>query len=296
MNYVIFTDLTSDLTPEECREINIWPEMFMQNITCYGKDVDCTNVEQFYANMDSGSYPAGELKTSTGSPSDLSDILDHIIAQTDPETAIVFATTSPYISPGTDRVAESVMSEYREKYPDRKFIHVNTKCVSGGEATYMHYLARYQGNNIEEYASELSKHIAHLFTIHDLRYAAKSGRFNLWQSIKATIASSLKILPWLYFPYEGQLTSNGRTFRGDKILRGWVDYFIENRAEDANYVRVCYGGSAQLEHVERLVRLLKKNADLADDQIHLTHIGPIIASHTGSTVLALFFKQKNERD
>ena len=71
--------------------------------------------------------------------------------------------------------------------------------------------------------------------------------------------------------------------------------FIENRADDANFVRVCYGGEAEKEHAEKLVRLLKKKADLEDDQIQLVHIGPIIASHTGSTVLAMFFKQKNDR-
>ena len=293
--YVIFTDSTSDLTTVDCKQLGLWPEMYMQEITCYGDNVPYDDVEAFYRKMDNGEYPAGELKTSSTGAEGFEKILDHIIEKTGPDTTIVYASTSPYISSGTVDTGKAVLEDYQEKFQNRRFIHINTRCVSGGQAVYMKYLAAYRGDDIKEYAYGLSQHIVHLFTIHDLSYAAKSGRFNIWKSIGMKIMSSLKILPWMYFPYEGQLTTNGQIYRGDKILHEWVDYFVKNRADDANFVRVCYGGEAEKEHAEKLVRLLKKKADLEDDQINFVHIGPIIASHTGSTVLALFFKQKNER-
>lgn len=297
MKYVIFTDSTSDLTTADCKQLGLWPEMYMQDITCYGENVPYDDVEAFYAKMDKGDYPAGELKTSSTGAEGFEKILDNILEKykNEPNVAIVYASTSPYISSSTVSTGKAVLEEYQEKYPNRKFIHINTRSVSGGQAVYMKYLAGYVGDHIELYAEELSKHIVHLFTIHDMSYAANSGRFNIWKSMGMKLMSSLKLLAWMYFPYEGQLTTNGQTFRGDKILHAWVDYFVENRADDANFVRVCYGGEAEKEHAEKLVKLLKKRADLEDDQIQFVHIGPIIASHTGSTVLALFFKQKNDR-
>ena len=293
--YVIFTDSTSDLTTTDCKQLGLWPEMYMQEITCYGDNVPYDNVEAFYTKMDNGEYPPGELKTSSSGAAGFEKILDHIIEQTENDVQIVYASTSPYISSSTVETGKAVLEEYREKYPNRRFIHINTHSVSGGQAVYMKYLSAYIGDNIASYAEDLSEHIVHLFTIHDMSYAAKSGRFNIWKSIGMKMMSSLKMMAWMYFPYEGQLTTNGHLFRGDKILHEWVNYFVENRAEDANFVRVCYGGEAEKEHAEKLVRLLKKKADLEDDQIQFVHIGPIIASHTGSTVLAIFFKQKDNR-
>ena len=175
MKYVIFTDSTSDLTTDECKNIGLWPEMFMQEITCYGHPIDYSDVEQFYKRMADGEFPAGELKTASGSADGFTTILDHIIEKTDPEAAIVYASTSPFISEGTLTIGTTTMQDYQEKYPNRKFIHINSHSVSGGQAVFLRYLAKYGGEDIVEYANELSKHCIHLFTLRDFRYTRTSS-------------------------------------------------------------------------------------------------------------------------
>ena len=96
--YVIFTDSTSDLTIADCKRLKLWPEMYMQEITCYGDNVPYDDVEAFYRKMDKGDYPPGELKTSATGSEGFEKILDHIIAETESDTIIVYASTSPYIS------------------------------------------------------------------------------------------------------------------------------------------------------------------------------------------------------
>ena len=295
MNYVIFTDSTSDLTPEECKRIGVWPEIFPQEITCYGNRVDYSDYELFYQNLDNGEYPAGQLKTSGGSYGDFVAILENIIKNTESTTTIVYVSTSPFISSTTVNIGMSAISEYQEKYPERKFVYIDSHSVSGGQAIFMHYLAKYGGEDIVTYAEELGRHCVHLFTLRDFRYTQKSGRFNIIEHIAMIAMTQLKISPWMYFPYDGKLTMNGQIFRNDKILHEWVNYFNTNRADDANYVRICYGGAAEKNRAEKLAKLLHKHANLAEDQIEVAHVGPIIASHTGSTVLAFFFKQSGDR-
>ena len=70
---------------------------------------------------------------------------------------------------------------------------------------------------------------------------------------------------------------------------------IENVADDNEFVRIGYGGEAELPRAEKLIRKLKERTDLTDEQIQLAHVSPIVGAHTGSTVLSFFFKQKNER-
>lgn len=88
---------------------------------------------------------------------------------------------------------------------------------------------------------------------------------------------------------------DGTPRRADKILREWVDYYVANAADDNDFVRIGYGGREELKRAEKLIRLLKDKTDLTDEQIQLVRVGPIIGTHTGSTVLSFFFKQKDVR-
>ena len=85
---------------------------------------------------------------------------------------------------------------------------------------------------------------------------------------------------------------------GLPVLRLKSDYlaiYNNHVAPDNEFVRIGYGGAAELPRAQKLVRLLKERAGLTDEQIQLTHVSPIVGAHTGSTVLSFFFKQTDER-
>lgn len=293
--YVIFTDLTCDLSEQERIKYGIWPEVFTQHMDCDCVPVPHTDPDAFYVHLDNGDYPPGSLKTASAGVEEAFRVLDDIIAKTDPETTIVYAGVSPQMSPGTIATMRLAINDYAEKYPDRKFILIDSMCISNGLATFLEYLAKYDGDDIEGYAEQLGKHIVHLFTERDFTYSLKSGRYNLVERIVMLTMSKMHISPWMYFPSTDKLSMSGRLHKGDKLLHAWVDYYNNHVAPDNEFVRIGYGGAAELPRAQKLVRLLKERAGLTDEQIQLTHVSPIVGAHTGSTVLSFFFKQTDER-
>ena len=295
MKYVIFSDTTCDLTPDECVTYGIWPKLFAQNITCYSQDIPVDDPESFYRHLENGDYPPGELKTSSGGYDSAMQVLNDIVEHTDDDVVVVYAGVSPHMSSGTVTMMQLALESYAEMYPYRKFVYIDTKCVSNGQATFLQYLAKYNGDDIEAYADELGKHIVHLFTQSDLSYSAKSGRYNIIKRIAMMALSKLKLSPWMYFPSDSKLDMQGKLRHGDTILREWVNYYIEHAADDNEFIRIGYGGSVSQRRAEKFAQMLEEHAGVTHDKIQMAYVSPVVGAHTGETVLSFFFKQRDER-
>ena len=293
--YVIFSDLTCDLSRQERINYGIWPDVYEQDITYKGEPVDLSDIDEFYRRLENEEYGPGLLKTAASGYENVTKILDDIMESTAEGTTIVFAGISPYMSAGSVNMVNMVFNDYRQEHPEYEFIIVDTQCISNGLGTFLQYLAKYDGDSIEEYAHELGKHIVHLFTESNLNYTAKSGRYNTIEQIFMRSMTALHLSPWMYFPSDDRLTTDKRPRRGDKILHEWVDYYIEHVADDNRFIRIGYGGEAARQRAEKFIRLLEEKAGVTRDQIQLAHVSPIVGAHTGDTVLSFFFKQRNKR-
>lgn len=292
-NYVIFSDSTCDLTREERIKFGIWPEACELIATYDDKPIDISDAGEFYRHLKDGDYKPGLLKTAAPSYDNISRILDDIVKNTSEDTKIVYAGISPNMSSGSVNIVNMAMDYYRKKYPERDFIIVDTQCISNGLGTYLQYLAKYDGDDIEEYSYELGKHIVHLFTVSNLNYSAHSGRYNCIEQFKMGIATGLKISPWMYFPSDGKLSCK-RSYRGDMILHAWADYYVKNVADDNRFIRIGYGGEEARERAEKFIKILVEKG-VSRDQIQLAYVSPVVGAHTGETVLSFFFMQKKKR-
>ena len=293
--YVIFSDLTCDLTRQERIDYGIWPEVYEQDMTYNGESIDASDADEFYRHLENEDYEPGSLKTAASGFEHVAKVLDDIIEHTPEGTTIVYAGISPYMSAGSVNMIRMAFDEYEVSHPEYEYIIVDTQCISNGLGTYLQYLAEYDGDFIEEYAHELGKHIVHLFTESNLNYTAKSGRYNFIEQIFMRSMTSLHLSPWMYFPSDDKLTTDKRPRRGDKILHEWVDYYMEHVADDNRFIRIGYGGEAARKRAEKFIDLLERKAGVTRDQIQLAHVSPIVGAHTGDTVLSFFFKQKDER-
>ena len=293
--YVIFSDLTCDLTRQERINYGIWPEVYEQDVTYNGEPVDLSDPGEFYRRLENEEYEPGSLKTAASGYENVAKVLDDIIEHTAEGTTIVYAGISPYMSAGSVNMVNMVFDDYRKEHPEYEFVIVDTQSISNGLGTYLQYLADYDGDFIEEYAHELGKHIVHLFTESNLNYTAKSGRYNMIEQIFMCGMTKLHLSPWMFFPSDDKLTTDKRPRRGDKILHEWVDYYIEHVADDNRFIRIGYGGEKSLKRAEKFIRLLECKAGVTRDQIQLAYVSPIVGAHTGDTVLSFFFKQKDER-
>ncbi len=292
-NYVIFSDSTCDLTREERIKFGIWPEVCELLATYDDKPIDISDAGEFYRHLKDGDYKPGLLKTAAPSYENISKILDDIVKNTSEDTKIVYAGISPNMSSGSVNIVNMAMDYYRKRYPKRDFIIVNTQCISNGLGTYLQYLAKYDGDDIEEYGYELGKHIVHLFTVSNLNYSAYSGRYNCTERFKMRIATELKVSPSMYFPSDGKL-SYERSYRGDRILHAWADYYVENVADDNRFIRIGYGGEEARERAKKFIDILVEKG-VSRDQIQLARVSPVVGAHTGETVLSFFFMQKKKR-
>jgi DegV family protein with EDD domain len=295
MKYVIISDTTCDLTPDECATYGIWPQLFAQNITCNNEDIPLDDPETFYHHLENGDYPPGQLKTSSGGYDSAMQVLNDVVEYTKDDTVVVYAGVSPHMSSGTIAMMQLALESYAKMYPYRKFIYIDTKCVSNGQATFLQYLAKYDGDDIEAFADKLGKHIVHLFTQSDLSYSAKSGRYNIVKRIAMMALSKLKLSPWMYFPSDGKLDMQGKLRHGDTILREWVNYYIEHAADDNEFIRIGYGGSVSQRRAEKFAQMLEERAGVTRDKIQMAYVSPVVGAHTGDTVLSFFFKQRDER-
>ncbi len=295
MKYVIISDTTCDLTPDECATYGIWPQLFAQNITCNNEDIPLDDPETFYHHLENGDYPPGQLKTSSGGYDSAMQVLNDVVEYTKDDTVVVYAGVSPHMSSGTIAMMQLALESYAKMYPYRKFIYIDTKCVSNGQATFLQYLAKYDGDDIEAFADKLGKHIVHLFTQSDLSYSAKSGRYNIVKRIAMMALSKLKLSPWMYFPSDGKLDMQGKLRHGDTILREWVNYYIEHAADDNEFIRIGYGGSVSQRRAEKFAQMLEERAGVTRDKIQMAYVSPVVGAHTGETVLSFFFKQRDER-
>ena len=293
-NYVIFSDSTCDLTREERIKFGIWPEVCELLVTYDDEPIDISNAGEFYRHLKDGDYKPGLLKTAAPRFDNITRILDDIIKNTSEGTKIVYAGISPKMSSGSVNIVNMAMDYYREEYPERDFIIVDTQCISNGLGTYLQYLAKYDGDDIEEYGYKLGKHIVHLFTESNLNYSARSGRYNCIERLRMRIATGLKISPWMFFPSDGKLSCEERFYRGNRILHAWADYYVENVADDNRFIRIGYGGEEAGERAKKFINILVKKG-VSRDQIQLAYVSPVVGAHTGETVLSFFFMQKKER-
>ena len=178
--------------------------------------------------------------------------------------------------------------ELKIKYPERKILTVDTLAASGGYGMIV-YLTRKQklaGASIEEaaqYAENLKLHLCHWFTVDDLSYLIKGGRV---VTALASVGSRLNIKPVMHMDNAGHLipvtVARGRK---NSLKALAVRYGKLAQEKGVGPVYISHGDC--MEDVELLAKILKDEYKV--DVERIVDVGPVIGSHTGPGVVALFF-------
>lgn len=189
---------------------------------------------------------------------------------------------------GTYQNIKNTADEYREEFPERKIIVIDTLGGTTGEGLLVYYATklRKEGKTIEETAQWVEENklkICYAITIDDLMFLKRGGRLS---GAGALLGSLLNIKPLLHVGDDGKIYVDGKA-RGRKnaieqlIVRVGelaIDPVNEpifighgDCAADVNYIR------DELKH-----RYGTKNivANLFD---------PVIAAYSGPDTIALFF-------
>lgn len=277
-NYVLITDSASDLPSEiaENLEVEILPMKYMVNDTpCVDKDFDMenfynllrgkalsltsqTNVEEF-SNYFSGYLESGKDILYVGFPLSLS---------------------------GMNNSARIAARELSEKYPERKIIVIDSVSASIGQGLLVYYAALKKKNSatideVADFVNDNKLKFCHWFTVDDLYFLKRGGRIS---QATAVVGSILNVKPLLSMNDEGKLYVFDK-IRGKKKVLDLMSSKIENLNSD--YKKVFVGHADCLDDAKYVAeRISAENPSL---DVTITHLGPIIGTHTGPGTVALAF-------
>lgn len=286
-NYVIITDSTSDISQKIADELNVvvLPLQFEMDGLVYRNFADEREMtsSEFYDNMRKG-------KTSKTSQINVNDFCEYFSEYLEKGTDILYLSFSSGLS-GTYNASCMAINEVKEKYPERKIISVDTLAASMGEGLMVYYAAQHKKNGmgIDELAQWVESNrlnFCHWFTVDDLHHLKRGGRVS---AATAIVGSALQIKPVMHVDDEGHLINVAKV-RGRKAsLEALVNKMEGSYIEEYDIVMISHGDC--LSDAEYVASLIKKKFKSVKDVI-IGNVGPVIGSHTGPGVVALFYVGK----
>ena len=189
---------------------------------------------------------------------------------------------------GTYSASVMAAEELCEKYPERKIYTVDTLCASLGQGmlVYLAWQQKEMGKTIEEvrdYVENIKLNQCHWFTVNDLFHLKRGGRVS---GATALVGSMLGIKPVMHVDNEGHLIATGKA-RGRKASLKALVQEMKNRAinPEEQVIFISHGGC--LEEAEALGETIRNELHVKD--VVISHVGPVIGSHSGPGTMALFF-------
>lgn len=277
-NYVLITDSASDLPSEiaESLEVEILPMKYMVNDTpCVDKDFD---MENFYNLL------RGKALSLT-SQTNVEEFSNYFSGYLENGKDILYVGFPLSLS-GMNNSARIAARELSEKYPERKIIVIDSVSASIGQGLLVYYAAlkKKSGATIDEVTDFVNNNklkFCHWFTVDDLYFLKRGGRIS---QATAVVGSILNVKPLLSMNDEGKLYVFDK-IRGKKKVLDLMSSKIENL--NSNYKKVFVGHADCLDDARYVAeRISSENHSL---DVTITHLGPIIGTHTGPGTVALAF-------
>ncbi len=279
------TDSSADL-PKSYYEEN---DIGVINLSClidgeliWGKDKDIAAAD-FYQMMRDGAKPT----TSQITPSEAKEFFMEYINDYD---EILYLGFTSGLS-GTVNSGRIAAEELMDEYPGKKIVVVDTLCAAMGQGLLVHYCneLRKQGKSMKEVADWAESHklnMVHLFTVDNLFDLWRGGRVSKTSAFIGTLAA---IKPMLHVNYEGKLISVDKV-RGRKKALSWLVEEMEEKMgsfKDKNKEMIMINHGDCLEDAEKLRDMIKEH--FGYENFMINNLSPVIGSHTGPSLIALFF-------
>ncbi|MGV3312277.1 DegV family protein [Streptococcus suis] len=178
-----------------------------------------------------------------------------------------------------------------DNYPNAVIEIVDTKAAAIGEGYLVMQAAqaRAAGKTLAETKALIEELVPRLRTyllVDDLNHLVRGGRLS---KAAALIGGLVNIKPLLALNAEGKLDAIAKIRGRKKGIKEMLNLTLDNL--DHSTVMVAYTGD--LEAAEAIKATLLEDSRVTD--VLLTELGPIIATHTGTGVLAILSINKEER-
>lgn len=281
-DYVIITDAASDLSLDLMQKYDI--EIIGMDILINKEDYlhypDFRNLtaEDFYAQLSLNA----EVKTTQISPERYYQTFKKYAKE---NQGIIYLSLSTGLS-STLQSANIAKEMILEKYAiDLEIFDTKLATMAQGLLAIAASKNKQQGLTLKENMEQLTnlqKNIKTNFTVDDLMFLYRGGRLN---ATSAIVGTALKVKPILKISENGQLENFTKCRARKGAIKKLVSLYLEetNQSEETIYlVQANCLADAQL--------LKEKLKEVTNNPIEIVQMGPIIAAHTGPTLLGVIFQ------
>lgn len=210
------------------------------------------------------------------------------------EKDLLFVAFSSQMSNTIQNVFEA-REQLLKKYPERKFIVVDTLSISGPQTLLIlgaHELYE-QGKSMEEVEQWLldNRLRAHAWlTVDDLKYLRRGGRIS---STSAVFGTMLSIKPIIVMGKGGKMDPAEKVQGRQKAIRTIAERTAENIENPESQTLLILQADVP-EDANRLAELLRDRIPTLRD-IRIQAVGPVIGAHCGPGTLASCFMGKERK-
>ena len=282
--YTILTDSCCDLPAELAAELEleVLPLRLEMSGSTYRNYLDGREIgfQEFYSRVRGGENAV----TSAVSVGDFETAMRAVLDRGEDLLCICFSSALS----ATYQSASIAADGLREAYPDRTLYVVDSLCASMGQGLLVWLCAQEKRNGksiheVRDFAEQQKGSICHWFTVDDLYHLKRGGRVSATTALFGTM---LSIKPVLHVDAEGRLIPMEKA-RGRKAsLTALVDQ-MEETAVSPGYQTVFISHGDCLDDAKFVASEIRRR--FGTQNIIIGYIGPVIGSHTGAGVVALFF-------
>ena len=190
---------------------------------------------------------------------------------------------------GTYEGMRTIGTSLLKRYPERKFVSVDTLAASVGQGLIVYYAAkmRLEGkslNEVEQWTRSSRLNLAHWFTVDDLMFLFRGGRVS---RTAAFAGSLLNIKPVLHVDNDGLLIPVEKTRGRKKSIQALVKHMEETVTQPIENQLIGISHGDCIEDVEYLKKLITEKFGVTKYLVN--YVDPVIGAHSGPGTLALFF-------
>lgn len=287
MAYKIITDSCANLTDEQIAEYGVEILSLKYYIGDEGFDSYIKGEKIDYSNVYKILREKGKITTSLANREDCDKVILPVLEEG--YDALILAFSSGLS--GTYQTIMNSVEDYKEMFPDREIVVVDTLCASMGQGLLVHYAVKLknEGKSLREvadWAEDNKLKICHTFTLDDLFFLKRGGRLS---GTSAVVGSLMNIKPLMYVANDGKLYVTGKARGRKAAINHLIDSVGEKGVDIENQDIFIVHGDC-LEEAKIIGDAVKDKYNVKN--IVYNCLDPVIVSHSGPGTLAIFFVGK----
>ena len=286
-DFVIFTDSCCDLPAELAKEMEV--EVLPLSVNMEDKEyrnfLDGRDIgfHEFYETIRNGAMPT----TAAVSVGAFEEAMRSVLEAGKDILCLNFSSALST----TYQSAVIAADDLRAEFPEAKIFVEDSLSASLGQGllVYLCHREKMSGKTIEEvreFARKTIPAVRAWFTVNDLNHLKRGGRIS---AATAMFGTMLSIKPVMRVDETGHLVAVSKARGRKAALMALVDE-MERQAVDPGEQTVFISHGDCREDAELVAEEVRRRFGTKDIVIHF--IGPVIGSHTGCGVLALFYLGK----